>query len=156
MSKQAEPSALMEKMHPLPRRFAALQENGDAQSVFYFHQPGDYLFGFLLCKETVETLHYPFMTYKMRVLEGRQDGVNLVIEEDQVIEFPANIRPRRIIDDNELIGSLVKIVFTAKRGRQKEYDVFRDKGTFRKDEQRQTARPKKKKTKAKAKGAKHG
>ena len=124
------------EMHALPRRFVELDKEGKGKGIFYFHQPDDFLYGYLLCKETIQTLHYPFTTFKIKALEGRQDGVALVISEDgEVFEFPANIVPRRIINDNELIGSLVKIIYKGKRGRKKDYKVFVDIGTFHKNEQ---------------------
>lgn len=129
-----DPPAGMKEVHPLPRRFAELQENGEDKRIFYFHTPGDFLYGYLLCKEKIETLHYPFSTYKIKAFKGVQDGVALIIEGDQVIEFPANMVLRRKIDDNELIGSLVRIVFQGKRGQKKDYKVFKDIGTFRVDE----------------------
>jgi len=97
----------------------------------------------LLCKETVRTAHYPFITYKIKVIKARQNGVELIIEDDQVIEFPGNQELRRIIDDNELIGSLVKLVYKGKRGPYKKYDVFKDKGTFYPDEEQKHGRTKK-------------
>lgn len=146
--------ANLKRMNPLPRRFAEVKDNGEGRGIFYFHNPGDFLYGYLLCKETVQTLHYPFTTFKIKALEGRQDGCDLVIAEDgQVFEIPANIVPRRIIDDHELIGSLVEIVFTGKRGRKKDYEVSADKGTFYKDlEQKhgKSKRTRKRKPKARA------
>ena len=136
---------ILEKVKPLPRRFEQLERpKDDVRGIFYFHQPGDFLYGFLLCKQTVETIHYPFRTYKIRALEGRQDGVDLKIAEDgEVIEIPANIVARRLIDDNDLIGSCVKIVFTGKKGQKKYYNVFKDKGIFLKDEEQKYGRTKK-------------
>jgi len=124
------------EMHPIPRRFEELDKKGKGKGIFYFHTPDDFLYGFLLCKETVETVHYPFTTFKIKALEGRKDGIDLSIgEKGEVFEFPANIVPRRIINDNELIGRLVKIIFKGKRGRKKDYKVFVDSGTFYKNEQ---------------------
>lgn len=152
MSKKPDPSSGMEEVHPLPRRFAPIEKNKEARGVFYFHNSGDYLYGYLLCKEKVETPHYPFISYKMKAFEARQDGVDLLIEEDQIIEFPANIVLRRKIDDNELMGSLVKIVFTGNRGnrgQQKDYKVFKDTGTFRKNEIEKRLKAKKHRSKKK-------
>ncbi|MCJ7805474.1 hypothetical protein MUP46_02425 [Patescibacteria group bacterium] len=134
MSKKPDPAAGLVEVQPLPQRFGELEESGESKGIFYFHHAGDYLYGYLLGKEVVQTLHYPFLSYKMKVLEGRQDGIDLLIEEDQVIEFPGNFVLRRKIDDNELIGSCVKIVFTGKQGQKKGYKVFKDTGTFRKNE----------------------
>lgn len=132
------------EMHALPRRFAELDKEGAGKGIFYFHQPDDFLYGYLLTKETVQTIHYPFTTFKIKALEGRQDGIDLVIgEEGEVFEFPANIVPRRIIFDNELIGSLVKIIYKGKRGRKKDYKVFVDIGTFHKNEQEKYSKQKK-------------
>ena len=140
MSKQKVEKTGMEQVHPLPRRFAEIDEGGDTKGVFYFHQAGDYLLGYLLCKETVQTIHYPFITYKMKVIEARQDGCDLVVEEDQVVEFPGNVELRRLIDGNELIGSLVKLIYKGKKGQHKMYDVWKDKGTFYSDEEQKHGR----------------
>jgi hypothetical protein len=133
-----------EQVYPLPRRFAEVDNDGDTPGVFYFHNPGDYLLGYLLCKETVQTAHYPFTTYKMKVIEARQDGAKLIIEDDRVIEFPGNVELRRLIDDNELIGSLVKLLYKGKKGQYKKYDVFKDRGTFYPNEEQQYGRSRKK------------
>jgi hypothetical protein len=148
MSRQKQQIS-MEQVHPLPRRFAEVDKDGETPGVFYFHQAGDYLFGYLLCKETVQTVHYPFITYKIKVIEARQNGCNLIIEDDQVIEFPGNLELRQLIDDNELIGSLVKLVYKGKRGPYKKYDVFKDKGTFYSNKEQQYGRTKTKRRKRK-------
>jgi hypothetical protein len=142
----------MEQVHPLPRRFVEVDKDGDTPGVFYFHNAGDYLFGYLLCKETVQTPHYPFITYKMKVIEARQDGQDLIIEEDQVTEFPGNIELRRIIDGHELIGSLVKLIYKGKKGQHKMYDVWKDRGTFYKNEEQKHGRTKTKRRKRKPAG----
>lgn len=133
----------MTQMYEPPRRFAEVQADGDVEGVFYFHQAGDYLFGWLLCKESIQTAHYPFVTYKMKVIEARQDRHDLIVDEDQVIVFPGNVMLRRIIDGNELIGSLVKIVFKGKRGHAKNYDVFKEKGTFYSNQEQKHERSRK-------------
>ena len=139
--KTIEKPGHLTEMHPLPRRFVETDKEGRGQGIFYFHKPGDFLYGYLLTKETVQTLHYPFTSFKMKALEARQDGIDLVIDEDgEIFEFPANIVPRRIIFDNELIGRLVKIIFKGKRGRKKDYKVFVDSGTFYKNEQESHAK----------------
>jgi len=143
-----ERSGHLTEMHALPRRFVELDKEGKGKGIFYFHQPDDFLYGYLLCKETIQTLHYPFTTFKIKALEGRQDGVALVIPEDgEVFEFPANFFPRRIINDNELIGSCVKIIYKGKRGRKKDYKVFVDIGTFHKNEQERVEKKRKKRNK---------
>ena len=133
-----------EQVYPLPRRFTEVDKDGDTNGVFYFHRTGDYLVGYLLCKETVQTAHYPFTTYKMKVLEARQDGAKIIIEDDRVIEFPGNVELRRLIDDHELIGSLVKLLYKGKKGQYKKYDVFKDRGTFYPNEEKQYGRSRKK------------
>lgn len=137
----------MEQVFPLPRRFVEVDKDGDTKGVFYFHTPGDYLLGYLLCKETVQTAHYPFITYKIKVIEARQDGQDLIIEDDQVIEFPGNVELRRLIDDNELIGSLVKLLYKGKKGQYKKYEVFKDRGTFYQNEEQKHERTKRKRKK---------
>jgi len=136
------------EMKPLPRRFEQVEKiDGEGRGIFYFHQPGDYVYGFLLTKKTIETVHYPFRTYLIRAFEAQQDGVPLYIsesEDGEIIEIPANIMIRRIVEDNELIGSLVKIVFIGKKGQKKYYRVFKDTGTFYKNEVEKYGRARKK------------
>lgn len=131
-----------EQQFPCSRRFIEVDEDGAGKGLFYFHEIGDYLFGYLLARDKKQTLHYQFVTYTMKVIEARQDGCDLIIHGDFIVEFPGNLKLRRILEDNELIRSLVKIVYKGKRGRYKKYDVFKDKGTFFKDEEPQYGRKK--------------
>ena len=136
------------EMHPLPRRFEEVKENGEGKGIFYFHVPGDYLHGILLSKQTVQTLHYPFTSFLIKAFDGRQDGIDLVIpEKGQVFEIPANWLPRRIIDDNELIGSLIVVKYKGKKGQKKDYYIWKDTGTFYKNESRQLPKIHKKRKK---------
>ena len=136
------------QLYPLAREFIDLDEDGSGKGLFYFHATGDYLKGILCGTQTRETVHYKIKTYLMKLWEGRQDGVNLLLaKEDQVVEFPANISIRRIIEDHELLGSLIRVVFTGRRGRIKLYDVFKDTGTFHKNEQKRIAKQRKKRSK---------
>ena len=151
MKRTKNTAATFEQVHPLPRRFVEVDADGGGKGIFYFHRAGDYLLGYLLCRETIQTPHYPFITYKMKVLEARQDGENLIIEDDQVIEFPGNVQIRRIIDGHELIGSLVKIVFKGKSGQHKNYDVFKDTGTFYENKEPQYGKSRAKTTRRKRK-----
>lgn len=149
-TKKIESSTFVQQ-HPLPRRFVEVDEDGASRGVFYFHNHGDYLLGFLRCKQTVQTAHYPFVTYVMKVLEARQDGCDMLVEGDLLVEFPGNVELRRLIDDNELIGSLVKIIYKGKKGQHKKYDVWKDTGTFYENKEQQYGKSRTKTTRRKHK-----
>lgn len=140
-----------ERVYPLPRRFVEVDEDGGGKGIFYFHQVGDCLFGFLLAKNKVDTTHYPFISYVMKVLEARQNGCDMIVEEDQVVEFPGNLELRVLIDDNELIGSLVKIVYKGKKGQKKKYEVWKDTGTFYSNKEPQYGKSRSRKNRRKRK-----
>jgi len=144
------------QLFPVRREFIATDQNGAGDGLFYFHEPGDFLKGILFGTMVRETLHYKFRTYRMKLFEGRQDGVDLLVTEDQIIEFPANQKMRRIIEDHELIGSLVRIVFKGKRGRYKKYEVYKDTGLLFKNEEQKNERSRsrtRRKSRAKVKRA---
>ena len=140
------------QLFPLHREFIP-EDKGEGDGLFYFHEPGDYLKGILYGTLIRETLHYKFKTYRMKVYEGRQDGVDLIIDGEQMIEFPANVKIRRLVDDHELQGSLVKIVYKGKKGRYKKYEVWKDTGTFyAREEQKYGKIKRKRKSRAKRAG----
>lgn len=128
------------QLFPIPREPIEVDKDGEGQGIFYFHEPGDFLKGILFGIHKRQTIHYEFVTYRMRLWEGRQNGVDLLIKDDQLVEFPANMKMRRIIEDHELIGSLVRIVFRGKKGRYKKYEVFKDTGTFYESEEQKHGR----------------
>ena len=147
MATQTATIGHLKQLQPVPREYMETEDNGAGQGLFYFHEPGDYLLGYLLRKQKRETFHYNVTTYKIKAIEGRQDGCNIAVKEDQVIEIPANIKMRRIIEDHDLIGSLVKIVYTGKRGRIKKYDVFKDIGTLLPKQEQKNERTRRKRQK---------
>lgn len=131
---------------PVPREPIVI-EQGKEPGLFYFHETGDYLKGILFAIQIRQTIHYEFATYRMKLWEGRQDGVDLLVKPDQVVEFPANLKMRRVIEDHELIGSVVRIIYKGKRGRYKKYEVWKDTGTFYESEDRKYGRTKRKRKK---------
>ena len=147
----AEANMNEERLYPLRRVPMEVKPDGEGKGLFYFHEPGDYLSGILFGIQNRETIHYTMVTYRMRLFEGRQDGVDLIVKDDQLVEFPANVKMRRIIEDHEAIGSRVRIIFKGRRGRYKEYEVWQDKGTFFKDEEQLHGRIKRKRRKRKPK-----
>jgi len=142
----------MKQLKPVPRKFMEADKEGSGNGLFYFHDPDDFLFGYLIGKQSRETFHYRVTTYSMKAIEARQDGCDVIIEEDQVIEFPANIKLRRLLEDHELIGSLVKIIFKGRRGRYKKYEVYQDEGTFYSNQEQKYERTRRKR-KSERKGA---
>ena len=106
----------------------------DHRNFFYFHDYGDYLKGFLLSKRSNVHINRS-SSYLIRVTDMRRDGKDEAVQEGQVEEFFGNRHVQKAIDKNELIGSLVRIVYV---GRQKTgwghaakiYRVFKDVGVF--------------------------
>ena len=128
-------------------------------NLFYFHEHGDYLKGFLISRQTDnDNTRFKQVTYKMKVREMRQDGKDYPIEGDLVVEFPGLKYLQRTIDKNELIGSLVRIVYI---GRQKTkwghsakvFDVFKDLGITSRKEVYQDGSTRKYKKRARTKPA---
>jgi len=131
-----------------------ISEGGE---LFYFYTYGDYLKGFLLKRQTRDLTHYRQVTYKMKALEMRQDGEEVPIKypDGLIVEFPGLKYLRKIIDKNELLGSLVRIVYIGreKSGRghsAKVFDVFKDVGVMSEKESYQSP-PIKRKRKKKVK-----
>ena len=119
--------------------FYTMQKVSEGSEIFYFRAIGDYVKGFLISRQTIVLTHCRQVIYKMNVQAMRQDGEDVPVEDDQVVEFPGLKHLRRIIDKNELIGSLIRIVYI---GREKTglghsakvFDVFKDVGvTSRKE-----------------------
>ncbi len=114
----------------------------EGTNIFYFHNFGDYLKGFLISRQTLVLTNYKTVTYKMKVQEIRHDGKDVPVKDGQVEEFPGLSGLRRIIDKNELIGSLVRIVYIGRKKTgfghsAKIFDVFKDVGVLRRKELRQ-------------------
>lgn len=137
MSVKMVDGSTFEQLFPLPRKLLEVdQDDQEGQGMFYFHEPGDFLTGKLIGTRKRKTLHYEFKTYLMKAYQGRQDGRELILNGDgQIVEFPGNLKLRRILEDHELLGSRLRIVFKGKRGRFKKYDVFKDKGTYYESEE---------------------
>ena len=130
-----------------------IAQDGD---IFYFHQYGDYLKGFLISRQNRTTRDYPMVTYKMKVQEMRQDGEDVPVKDNQVVEFPGLKYLRRVIDKNELLGSLIRIVYI---GREKTglghsakvFDVYKDVGVASRKETYQDGSKRKYKKRARTK-----
>jgi len=130
-------SAVLERqLFPLPRKLLEVDDTSVGDGLFYFHDAGDYLKGILVGTQKRQSLHYEFKTYLMKVWQARQDGQPLIVKGNQVVEFPANMKMRRIIEDNQLMGAVIRVVYKGKRGRYKLYDVFKDTGTFYESEEK--------------------
>lgn len=119
--------------------FYTIQKVSEGSDLFYFRAIGDYVRGFLLSRKTLVLTYRKQVIYKMKVQEMRQDGEDVPVEDDRIVEFPGLKYLRRVIDKNELIGSLIRIVYI---GRQKTglghsakvFEVFKDLGvTSRKE-----------------------
>lgn len=138
--------------------FYTLQRISEGSDIFYFLALGDYVKGFLLSRQTLVLYNRKQVVYKMKAQEIRQDGNDIPIEGDQLIEFPGLKYLRRVIDKNELIGSLVRIVYI---GREKTglghsakvFDVFKDLGVISRKEVYQDGRKRKYKKRAGTKPA---
>jgi len=137
--------------------FYTLQRISEGSDIFYFLALGDYVKGFLISRQTLVLYNRKQVVYKMKAQEIRQDGKDVPVKDDQVIEFPGLKYLRRVIDKNELIGSLVRIVYI---GRQKTglghsakvFDVFKDLGVFTRKESYQDG-PNQRKSKSRKKPA---
>ena len=157
MSKEKKKSKV--ELFPLPVTLLELDEDGEGKGIFYFHEPGDYLCGTLIGKGTHKTIHYPLRTYILKpVFEARQDGRDMIIKDDQTVEFPRNIKLRRIIEDHydDILGKPIRVMYQGKRGRYKKYSVAEVKGMGILVKPRQEQKDEKKhKKKAKRKGVNH-
>jgi len=119
--------------------FYTMQKVSEGSDIFYFRAIGDYIKGFLISRQTIVLTHRRQVIYKMKVQEMRQDNEDVPVKNDQVVEFPGLKHLRRIIDKNELIGSLLRIVYI---GREKTglghsakvFDVFKDLGVISRKE----------------------
>ena len=133
----------------------------DGGDIFYFYKPGDFLKGFLLGRHTDTLTYYKKLLFKMKVLEMRQDGSDVEIKypPGRIVDFPGLKYLRKIIDKNELVGKLVRIVYI---GREKSgmghsakvFDVFKDVGVMTEKESYQSAVTRKYKKTASKKKAK--
>lgn len=133
--------------------FYTMQKVSEGSEIFYFRAIGDYLKGFLITRQTLVLTHRKQVIYKMKAQEIRQDGEDVPVKDDQVVEFPGLKYLRRVIDKNELIGSLIRIVYI---GREKTglghsakvFDVFKDLGVISRKEIYQDGRKRKYKKRA--------
>ena len=127
----------------------------DGGDIFYFYKPGDFIKGYLLSRHTETLTYYKQVMFKMMVHEMRQDGENIPIKypPGRIAEFPGLKYLRKIIDKNELVGCLVRIVYL---GREKSgmghsakvFDVFKDVGVASAKESYQSAATRKYKKRA--------
>jgi len=136
--------------------FYTTQKTSDGRDLFYFYEYGDYLKGFLISRQTGKFTNYKAVTYKMKVQEMRQDGADVPVEDGQIVEFPALKYLQRTIDKNELIGSLIRIVYigrqkTGKGHSAKIFDVFKDVGVASRKEIYQDGSKRKYKKRARTK-----
>jgi len=121
--------------------FYTTQKTSKGRDFFYFHEYGDYLKGFILSKQSNAHISRS-NSFRIKVTEMRRDGKDVAVEDEQVEEFFANYQLQRTIDKNELIGSLVRIVYIGRKKTgfghsAKIYDVFKDVGVSRRKELRQ-------------------
>lgn len=113
--------------------FYTRQKISEGSDLFYFQSYGDCIKGFLIGRQTLVFNNRSQVVFKMKVQEMRQDDEDLPVKDGQVIEFPGLKYLRRTLDKNELVGSLIRIVYI---GRQKTglghsakvFDVFKDVG----------------------------
>lgn len=128
-----------------------LAESG--REIFYFRQAGDYLKGILIGRTEKLFLYYSNRTYLIQVHEGRQEGVNFIVQdEDRIEEIIAYRDLRRIIEQNDLMHSVVRIVMIGKVRTHAGHfrfvwEVYKETGTFRSAEVRQSVKPKRKRQK---------
>lgn len=142
--------------------FYRQEPTGDAaRMIFYFHDVDDYLKGRLFGARHRDHQHYSNKTYLLKVTEGRQDGQDFVVSPDveRIEEIIAYRDLRRIIEQNELMHSIIRIVYIGRIGgwgghHRKVWEVFKDIGRLYEHEEQQTATPVRKR--AKKKGVKHG
>jgi len=133
--------------------FYTMQKVSEGSELFYFRAIGDYVKGFLIGRQTLVLTHRKQVVYRMKAQEIRQDGEDVPVEDDRFIEFPGLKYLRRVIDKNELIGSLIRVVYI---GRQKTglghsakvFDVFKDLGVTSRKEVYQDGRKRKYKKRA--------
>ena len=136
--------------------FYTLQRISEGSDIFYFLALGDYVKGFLIRRQTLVLYNRKQVVYTMKAQEIRQDGKDIPVEDEQLIEFPGLKYLRRTLDKNELLGSLIRIVYI---GRQKTgfghsakvFDVFKDVGVASRKEIYQDGSKRKYKKRARTK-----
>jgi len=119
------------ELFPLPVTLFEVDEDGSGKGIFYFHEIDDYLYGVLVGRVTHKTLHYPLRTYVMKpCYRARQNGREMIVKDNQAVEFPRNVKLRRLIEDHweEILGKPIKVIYTGKRGRYKKYIVAEAEG----------------------------
>lgn len=111
---------------------------------FVFIRPGDYLKGELIGKSGNHAF-IRYTSFAVRVEEAKQGGDHIDVVDGQVEEFCANAQVQRIIQKNQLMRAIIKIVYIGKfrypkaLHATKVYRVFKEIGTFRSDERPQTS-----------------
>lgn len=136
--------------------FYTKQVRPDGREFFYFHEYGDYLKGQLLGRRSnINIGRGP--SYRIRVEAMTRDGeeVEIVPDNEPIEEFFANKMLQRTLEKNELIGSIVRIVFIGKQKTAyghsaKIYDVFKVTGISQEREKRQDGSKRKYKKNRKA------
>jgi hypothetical protein len=115
---------------------------------FVFTKPGDFIKGELVGKSGNRAI-FRSTSYAMKVEAGRLAGEPLKITDGQVEEFFGNAQLHRIISKNELMHSIVKIVYIGKYRHPKAlhamkvYRVYKESGVFKtKEEQKLASTPK--------------
>lgn len=112
---------------------------------FVFVRPGDFLKGELIGKfANREFMRYTAFTVKVE--EAKQGGEHWdILDTNHIEEFCANAQVQRIIKKNQLMHSIVKIVYIGKfrypkaLHATKVYRVYKEVGFTRSDERPQTS-----------------
>lgn len=111
---------------------------------FVFAKPGDYLRGELIGRSGNKAL-FRSTAYAMQVEEAKQGGEVLDVVNNPVEEFCANAQVQRIIQKNQLMHAIVRIIYVGKfrppkvLHAMKVYRVYKEIGTFHKNEQPRTS-----------------
>ena len=111
---------------------------------FVFSKTGDYLKGELIGKSDYKTL-LRSAAYAVQIEEGKMNGEQLDVLDGQIEEFCANAQVQRIIEKNQLIKAIVRIVYVGRfrppraLHTTKVYRVFKEFGFAHSDERPQTS-----------------
>jgi len=111
---------------------------------FVFIRPGDFLKGELVGRSGNKNL-FRSTSFAIQVEEAKQGGEHLDIADGQIEEFCANAQVQRIIKSNQLLHSIIKIVYIGKfrypraLHPTKVYRVYKEFGYARSDERPQTS-----------------
>jgi hypothetical protein len=111
---------------------------------FVFIRPGDFLKGELIGKSGNKAL-FRSTAYAVKVEAAKQGGEHIDVVDGQIEEFCGNAQVQRIIKNNQLMHSIIRIVYIGKfrmpKGLHpmKVYRVFKEVGFARSDERPQTS-----------------